>query len=274
MHNVQKKIAVINDISGFGKCSMTVALPLISALGIQCCPVPTALFSNHTGYEEWFCEDLTRRMKDYWKPWTKLGLAFDGILSGYLSSVEQVQLTEEFIETFAQKHTRIIVDPVMGDEGTLYKRMDGRMQKALARLVRRAHIVTPNVTEACALTGIAYKASFSRRELMELAQAILEMGPEKAVITGISTEVMTGNVVAQRGRPPLIMRHKRAGENRCGTGDVFASVLAAQVIRGKELKEAVRQAAAFVARTIARSDALGMDKRDGVCFEEFLSVRL
>lgn len=116
-HNHQKKIAVINDLSGFGRCSIAVALPLISHLGVQCCPLPTAIFSNHTGFNSFYFDDYTHSMGPYMAEWEKLGLEFEGILTGFLGSEQQIGLVEQFIETFSTERTTVIMDPVMGDNG-------------------------------------------------------------------------------------------------------------------------------------------------------------
>ena len=119
-HNNQKKIALINDFTGFGRCSIAVALPVISMLKVQCCPLPTAIFSDHTGFESFFCEDFTEHMPAYAGEWEKLGLHFDGIATGFLGSARQIDIVKDFLARFKGEHTKVLVDPVMGDYGKLY----------------------------------------------------------------------------------------------------------------------------------------------------------
>ena len=153
---MQKKIAVINDISGFGRCSISVSLPIISYLGVQCCPVPTSIFSNHTGFPHFFFDDYTDRMPEYVDHWKRLGLAFDGIATGFLGSARQIQIVKEFIREFGRKKTQIIIDPVMGDNGKLYSTYSEEMCREMKKLIAHADIITPNLTECCKLTDTAY----------------------------------------------------------------------------------------------------------------------
>lgn len=197
-HNHQKKIAVINDLSGFGRCSIAVALPLISHLGIQCCPLPTAIFSNHTGFESFYVKDFTDSMSSYMAEWKKLDLEFEGILTGFLGSVYQIELVEQFLTEFTTQRTTVIVDPVMGDYGKLYATYTEELCQGIGRLVQYADILTPNVTEACILTGTPYQEHFSEAELLELAKKLCDRGPEKVVITGVSRGSFLENYCYER----------------------------------------------------------------------------
>ena len=147
-HNHQKKIAVINDFSGFGRCSIAVALPIISAMRIQCCPLPTAIFSDHTGFDSFYMTDFTEHMEPYADEWAKLDLHFNGIATGFLGSVRQIDIVEHFLRRFDRDGTTVLVDPVMGDYGALYPTYTQELAKNMARLVRYADILTPNLTEA------------------------------------------------------------------------------------------------------------------------------
>ena len=137
-HNKQKKIAVINDLSGFGRCSLTVSLPIISYLGVQCCPLPTSILSNHMGYGEYFFDDYTDRMEEYIAKWRKLGLKFEGITSGFLGSVAQIEMVVRFIEEFRSRRTRVIIDPVMGDNGRIYVTYTKEMCDGMKKLIEYA----------------------------------------------------------------------------------------------------------------------------------------
>ncbi len=182
----QKKIAVINDFSGFGRCSLTVSIPIISAMKIQCCALPTAILSNHTGYEDYFFDDYTDKMKAYYMKWEKLGLKFDGIYSGFLGSEKQAKIVEDFIERFSNENTVVTVDPAMADNGKMYATIDERLCREMKNLIPLSHIITPNLTEACILTDTAYHDDeYSIGEIEEIADRLEKMGAKKIVITGI-----------------------------------------------------------------------------------------
>lgn len=268
----QKKIAVINDISGYGHCSMTVELPILSAMGIQCCPVPTAILSNHTEFPVYFFDDYTEKMRGYIGKWKELGLHFDGISSGFLGSAEQIEIVLEFVEHFRESDTFVIIDPVMGDHGKRYVTYTEEMCEEMKQLVSYADVVTPNVTEACILTGIPYKESgWTRKELLNMAMMLQMMGAKSVVITGVREGSFYTNVVLERGnREADFVKVKTAGNQRPGTGDVFASVLAGAVLNGRSLRDATVQAARFVRDCITKSDELEIPHSNGVCFEEIL----
>ena len=217
-HNRQKKLAVINDFCGFGRCSIAVALPIISAMHIQCCPLPTAIFSDHTGFESFFCEDFTEHMPAYAGEWEKLGLHFDGIATGFLGSARQIDIVKDFLARFKGEHTKVLVDPVMGDYGKLYPTYTPELAGRMHELLRFADLLTPNLTEACILTNTPYREDFTERELTALCERLLESGPQEIVISGIHLGDDLGNFVysqgenkhalrAPRGRLPV--RHRR-----------------------------------------------------------------
>ena len=155
-HNHQKKIALINDITGFGRCSVAVELPVISMMKVQCCVIPTAILSNHTGFNSFYFDDYTPKMESYIEQWKNLNLAFNGICSGFLGSQSQISIVSDFIRDFSDKDTVVIVDPVMGDNGRKYSTYTDEMCDMMKQLAGRAHILTPNLTEACILTDTEY----------------------------------------------------------------------------------------------------------------------
>lgn len=268
----QKKIAVINDLSGYGRCSLTVAIPILSALKVQCCPVPTSILSNHTGFPVYFFDDYTDKMGLYLEKWTELGLEFDGIFSGFLGSEAQIGIVMSMIRQFQGKDTLVVIDPIMGDHGKAYQTYTPAMCSRMKELVSMGDIVTPNLTEACILTGRTYrKDGWSRKELGQLAREIQAMGPECVVITGVNQGGYIMNVVAE-GERTAFPRTRRVGHERPGTGDVFSSVVSAAAIRGWSLDSAVRLAASFVKACIARSEELDIPIANGVCFEELMDV--
>ena len=270
-HNHQKKIAVINDFSGFGRCSIAVALPIISMMKIQCCPVPTSIFSNHTGFDSYFFEDYTERMQPYINEWKKLGLQFSGIMSGFLGSKEQIQIVLRFFREFGTKDNIIVVDPVMGDYGKTYSTYTPQMCSEMKKLAAYADILTPNLTEACILTDTPYhEEKWRMKEITALAEKLSAMGPEKIVITGIVQGEFIANYCYEKGKPGKIRRTHKVGTQRSGTGDIFASIIAADAVNGVPFGDSVRKASLFIKRCIERSTEMELPLTDGVCFEEFL----
>ncbi len=266
----QKKIAVINDLSGFGRCSIAVELPIISAMKIQCCFVPTAVFSNHTGFQSFFLEDFTDKMRSYMDEWRKLELHFQGICTGFLGSPQQIAIVTDFLKDFKEKDTIVIVDPVMGDYGKMYPTYSMETCLKMRELIPLADIITPNLTEACILTGIPYEEKWSRKKLLWLAETLSAMGPEKVVITGIIQGEFIANYCYEKGAEPRIFRTIKAGTQRSGTGDIFASIIAADAVDGTAFEQSVRKAGRFIKKCILKSIEMGIPLTDGVCFEEFL----
>lgn len=266
----QKKIAVINDLSGFGRCSIAVELPIISAMKIQCCFVPTAVFSNHTGFKSFFLEDFTDKMRPYTDEWRKLELHFQGICTGFLGSAQQIAIVTDFIKDFKEKDTIVIVDPVMGDYGKMYPTYTIETCLKMRELIPLADIITPNLTEACILAGIPYEEKWSRKKLLWLAETLSEMGPEKVVITGIIQGEFIANYCYEKGAQPRIFRTIKAGTQRSGTGDIFASLIAADAVNGVPFEQSVKKAGRFIKKCILKSIEMGIPLTDGVCFEEFL----
>lgn len=267
----QKKMAVIQDISGYGRCSMAVAMPVISAMQVQCCMVPTAIFSNHTAFPDYFFDDYTDRMPEYIEKWKKLSLEFDGIYSGFLGSLRQVEIVADFIRDFRTGRTQVIVDPVMGDHGRPYATCTPELCGRMKDLMTRADIVTPNLTEACILTGTPFHASgWKKREIETLAERLHGMGPGRVVITGIRQGEYIANFVSDGQENQQFIRTQRVGTERCGTGDLFASIVAADAVNGVPFVESVKKASQFIRRCILKSIEMEIPATDGVCFEEFL----
>ena len=269
-HNNQKKIAVINDFSGFGRCSIAVALPILSVMKVQCCPLPTSIFSNHTGFPSYFFEDYTSRMVPYMQEWKKLDLHFNGICSGFLGSKEQIEIVKKFFKEFKTEETQIIVDPVMGDYGKPYPTYTEEMCGEMKKLVEFADILTPNVTEACVLTDTSYKEKWKIEEIQEMAEKIHAMGPKKIAITGIVQGGFIANFCYEEGEQPKVLRTNKEGTQRSGTGDIFASIIAADAINGVPFYKSVKKASNFIKKCIIRSQELDIPLTDGVCFEEVL----
>ena len=268
-HNRQKKLAVINDFCGFGRCSIAAALPIISAMHIQCCPLPTAIFSDHTGFPSFFCQDFTEHMQAYGAEWEKLGLTFDGIATGFLGSARQIDIVKDFLTKFKTDRTKVLVDPVMGDYGKLYPTYTPELAGRMHELLSYADLLTPNLTEACILAGWEYREDFSEAELTTLCTKLSENGPREIVISGLHLGRELGNFVFSGGSTCMV-RARRVGGYRSGTGDVFGAILAADLVNGVELEASVRKAADFITKTILYTQKLGVPETDGICFEEYL----
>ena len=269
-HNNQKKTAVINDLSGFGRCSLAVSIPILSAMRMQCCPLPTSIFSNHTGFPSHFMTDFTDNMEPYFAEWKKLDLQFDGISSGFLGSADQIEIVQKFVKEFRTEKTIVLIDPVMGDYGKAYPTYTEEMCQRMKELVSYADILTPNVTEACILTDTPYQETWKQEQLVQMAEQLQEQGPEKVVITGIVCGSYLGNLCCEKGGGARMLRTKKIGKERSGTGDVFASILLGDAVNGVPLIDSVKKASNFIKACIKRSVELDIPTTDGVCFEELL----
>lgn len=270
--NRQKRIALINDITGFGRCSITVQLPLISALKIQACPLPTAILAAHTGFPIHYMDDYTNHMKPYMENWAALNLEFDGILSGFLSSKEQIGLVLEFVERFKQDNTLFIVDPVMGDGGKLYSSYNKELCLEMRHLLPVADVLTPNLTEVAQLLDLIYPEKMpNETELAKMAKALADKGPKQIVITGLVQDDKVYNYIYTENHTPFLQANKRIPEEHSGTGDAFVAIVAACLIRGENLTSAVEKAADFVGKAMHYTNSLNVPWNHGLCFEEYLT---
>ena len=268
----QKKIALINDITGFGRCSIAVELPLISALKVQACPLPTAILSVHTGFPTYFIDDYTDRMKDYIASWKENGLTFDGISTGFMNSLEQIDIVIDFIHQFKQPHTIVIVDPVMGDYGKLYRTYTKEMCDKMKELVHYADIITPNLTELCTLLDMPYPENgASIEELKEMCSRLAERGPKHIVVTGIHfNQTQIANFIYNKGEDFQIVMVDRIGGDRSGTGDVIAAIIAGMYLNGHSLYESVKKAADYVSKCIRYCEENEVPSYWGLSFEMFM----
>lgn len=268
----QKRIALVNDVTGFGRCSVAVELPLISALKVQACPLPTAILSCHTGFPTHFIDDYTSRMRPYMEDWQRNGVQFDGICTGFLGSAQQIAIVADFIRMFKQPGTRVMVDPVMGDYGRLYSSYTQEMCDGMKRLLALADIVTPNLTEACRLLDRPYPEDgrMETQELEYMAAELADRGPSQVVITGLSEGDEIENFIYEAGRGTLL-REKKIGGDRSGSGDAFAAIVAASLVRGVPLTDAVERAADFISKCLAYAVELDLPWNYGLPFEEYLT---
>lgn len=268
--NKQKRIAAIHDISCFGKCSLTAALPILSAAGFEACPIPTALLSTHTGgFEGYTFLDLTDELMPVAKHWKSIGLEFDAIYSGYLGSYTQIEHTKEIIKMFKAEDTTVLVDPVMGDRGRLYAGFDREFAAGMARLCSHADIIVPNITEAAFMTGTEYMEVQTEDYIRRLCEKTAALGAAHTVITGVSLEAgrVGAAIVDTQGRTEYIMHKKTEGMYH-GTGDVFASALLCGVMHGMPMSESADFAAEFVIKSIEKTKNTYRNENYGVNFEE------
>lgn len=268
------RVAAVHDLSCIGRCSLTVIMPLLSAMGIQVCPLPTAVLSSHLGgfKEMAFC-DFTERMVDFYQHWQKEGIEFDCIYSGFVASKEQMAVVQSFIAAFSANRPLVLVDPVMGDEGKLYSTYTPQMQDAMKELVAKADVITPNYTEACFLLGEPYQEAAQQPNMMEpWLERLAEMGPEKVVLTGVRA---ADDHLFNMGYDRRLKRHWRVAARRIpahypGTGDAFASVLAGALLKGDSLPEAMQRATEFVSLAVKLTHKAGTPQREGVLLEKAL----
>lgn len=273
-----KKIAVINDLSGFGKCSLTAAIPVISSFGIQCCPLTTAVLSNQTGYESYACRDLTDDLPEFINEWKKLGASFNGILTGFISNSRQGQIIADFIDTFKNEGTTVVVDPVMADDGCVYDCYDEKSVEAIKSLVYKADIITPNLTELCILTDENY-GEIILLEKEQLIQKIKNMCLSlnekhrlKIVASGIKNSGKIANAVFDGGSFEIIEAPAFNG-SFSGTGDILSAFIAAGCVCGMGLAQAVKGAVDFIHKSIdetVKNSDNSYNVCDGVNFEKFL----
>lgn len=270
-----KKIAVINDLSGFGKCSLSAAMPIISAHSIQCCPLTTGVFSNQTGYDSYKSVDFTSYMQGFIDEWKKLGAEFDGILSGFISNGEQGKIISDFIDTFRRDNTLVVVDPVMADDGEIYSCYDEKCVSEIINLVKKADVITPNVTELSIICNKDYnKLVQLDGELLINEIEKMSSGIGKTVVTtGIHiSECEVANAVYHNGSFD-VFKSKMLGGSFSGTGDILSSFIIGECVNGNDIKSAVKRATDFIEKSIAETiaDTNGnFNVADGVYFEKFL----
>ena len=268
----QKKIALINDVTGFGRCSIAVMAPIVSAMKIQAVTIPTAVLSAHTQFPEYYFDDYTSKMRDYIQTYKDLNLSFDAIASGFLGSEEQVDIVIDFFKTFKKNGSFTLVDPVMGDYGKLYETYTPNLCEKMKALVHYADILTPNLTELCTLTDVEYRTEgFTDAELGEMCRKLTEQGPEHIVVTGIpynSKQIM--NYVYSKGEEPRIVMVDRIGGDRSGTGDVISSIIAGMYMNGHDFYESVKKAAEFASKCIEYCEQNNVPDHWGLSVEMYL----
>ena len=269
-----QKVAAVHDLSCFGRCSLTVILPILSCLGIQACPLPTAVLSTHLGgFKDVAFHDFTHAMPDFTHHWRREGVEFDCIYSGFLASAEQIQVVSDFIDEFSANRPLVLVDPVMGDEGRLYSTYTAKMQKLVRQLVSKADVITPNYTEACFLLEESYQDTVAQVEsLYPWLVRLAGMGPRQVVITGVPLpDGKLANLCydSEGERFSHIVRDLVPAKYP-GTGDIFASILLGKLLQGQRVAEAMVAADAFVAAAVQDTFIAGAPPREGILLEQCL----
>lgn len=279
-----KKIAVINDLSGFGRCSLTAAISVIAAMGVQPCPLPTAVLSAQTGYPSYFCDDYTDKMERFRQEWEKTGAAFDGIYTGFVADERQIENIFRFLDTFNKKNTFLLVDPVMGDEGRVHTMFTPGMCSLMKELAARADIITPNLTELCLLTDTDYRMIQLLTDEAKLITVVEQMcrnmirkGPKAVVVTGIHFKDQKdgtpkiGNLVVE-GKRCSLSAFPYVGGSYSGTGDLFASVIAGGKARGDKVPELVALAGQFIEKAMLDSEQEKVPRNEGTNYEKYLEM--
>ena len=264
-----KRIVSIQDISCLGKCSLTVALPIISAMGVECSIVPTAVLSTHTMFQNFTCKDLTDQIGPIARHWQAEKIRFDAIYTGYLASAEQIGDMCDFFDAFKTEDNLIVVDPVMADNGKLYPAFGPEFPAEMAKVCAKADLIVPNLTEASLLTGLPYRTEYDESYIREMLQALAKLGPRYVALTGVSFEKGRLGVMyydlKEDTYGSYFAEHLPASFH--GTGDVFASTCVGALMRGLPLGEALALAADYTVECIRLTLASPEAKWYGVEFE-------
>ncbi len=272
------RIAAVNDLSGFGRCSLTVAMPILAAMGFQVCPVPTVLLSAHTGYPQPYIRDFTEDMEAYLQHWESLSLDFDAVYTGFLGNEQQGVLLQPLLYRACERGVLRLVDPAMADHGCLYATCTPKLVDAMRQLVSLASVTTPNLTEACLLTGEDYHRILSlpaqkrERAVFSVGQQLQALGCSQVVITGVpgETDTIDNFVLDGCAGERYCVSGPKVSRAFAGTGDVFSSVLCGALLQGVPLRQAVEKTTAFVYRATRYTATLDQSDQDGIAFEPFL----
>ena len=264
-----KRIVTIQDISCVGKCSLTVALPIISAMGIETAVIPTAVLSTHTAFKNFTYRDLTGDLPKIAKHWKQEKFNFDGIYTGYLGSIEQIDILKEFFKQFKTPDNFIFIDPVMADNGKLYAGFDANFVKEMKKLCKMADIIVPNLTEASYMLEKEYKEIYSEQEIKDILIELSNLGPKYVVLTGVSFNESKLGVMSYNKETNEFFTYfkEKIPAKYHGTGDIFASTLVGAITNNNTLEEGLKIAVDYVWETI--NDTYKTNKKDayGVNFE-------
>lgn len=294
-----KKISLIHDLSGFGKCSLTAAIPVISVMGIQACPLPTAILSSQTGFDSFYIDDYTDKMDTITNEWSKITNNFDGIYSGFLASPLQIEKVLTFISTFNTEGTVILVDPVMGDNAKTIKSFSKELLQGMQQLVSKSTVTTPNLTELCLLTDTSYDSviqlSHDKEAYLSMVTSLSKqlfksntilnplLRSQTIITTGLhrtqNNQQLIGNlaVTLDKGNEVVSSYYVESaytGKSFSGTGDLFASIICGGLVKGIEIEDCMKLAVDFLSPAIKEATEENIEKMHGVSFEKYLSMLL
>ncbi len=270
-----KRIVTIQDISCIGRCSLTVALPIISACGVETAVIPTAVLSAHTAFSDFTFCDLTDEIEKVAQHWKKAGLKFDAVYTGYLGSLRQLEIMHRFIDSFSTKENIIFIDPVMGDRGRLYPGFTQEFADSMAKLCSRADVIVPNLTEACFMLREEYKESgYDEDYIKRILKKLSLLGAKNTVLTGVSFDDKKLGIMAYNKEEDEFISYftDKVGCSFHGTGDVFASSCVGALIKGLSLGDALKTAVDFTAEAIKATMRDEDRNWYGVNFEEALPL--
>lgn len=274
-----KRVLAIHDMCSFGRCSLTAALPVISSMGIQVCPFPTALFSNNLTYGTFTFTDFTPHMQEFMDKWQELGYTYDAIYSGFLADGGQTAIVAEAAARFGTTDTLIVVDPAMADDGALYPVFSTAFVGEMRKLIGKATVITPNYTEACLLLDRPYSADvLTTKEVTDVCRQLTQLGPRQVVITSVPGANDEIRNISYDSLSASFNEEKtyRIPFSTCGTGDIFTSVLTGALLRGKTLHDAVKTATTFLSHAISYTYKAKSDYREGVqvepCLKELVKL--
>lgn len=266
----QTQMVLINDLSGFGRCSLSVWMPILSAFGNECLQLPTAILSSHTAYPDYVVRDLAQDMNPWIEHWKSLWIHPELLLSGYICDATQGEAVLHAFDAFTQKHVEIFVDPAMADDGKLYPGLEQCVVDKMRQIAARADVIFPNLSEACLLAGVPVDLNWTQSSLCALADALRALGPERIVITGLIREGQVGGVSFDRDGRPSFFFNDRVEPFRHGTGDVYSAVCAGLLALKMPLDRAAREAGQFVRDAMVMANEMNIDAREGVPFEWML----
>lgn len=303
-----KKAALINDLSGFGKCSLAASIAILSVIGVQPCALPTAVLSNQTGYKNYYSYDFSKHMHNFADIWEKNKAEFDGIYSGYVANAAQIDFISDFISRFKRTYTIVLVDPVMGDDGKRYDAYNDETCQKMCELIKKADIITPNLTELCIIAKQDYNTLVNKSNDKDYLEIIAEIAQEtarkigaKVIVTGIKTRYdaahdlsmqldsintslsdcsKSASCTSKKGQciyngvfssnECYFTKSEQLGGSFSGTGDIFSSIVFASVINNIDIKSAVNIAAEFIEKAVADTIKSDYDRNDGINFEKYL----
>lgn len=279
-----KKIALINDLSGLGKCSLTASIPVISALGIQACPLPTAILSAQTGFKNYYYDDYTDKMNKFTDEWSDMDLLFDGIYSGFLGNAKQMHNVLYFLDKFQTEDTIYLADPIIGDNGVNYSFFTEKLLDAIKHLTQRANIITPNLTELCLLAQADYNKLCSYSNSSDYLKSIKDIGynllknsckNQTILVTGIirpeKDNLFIGNMAINKDYE-FYVETPYTQKSFSGTGDLYASVVIGCLVKGIDISDAMKKATTFLQPAIEEASIQNIDRNHGVNFEKYLNL--